>query len=954
MDFFPRGNCPLSAFSVRKIIVVIIAFPAFSYFLAPTDAATDKADVTALVALRSVATFSSMPKNWTGSDPCGDYWEGVICDGTAVTQLRISNVSLECSQLPSELGQLSNLVDLNLALNRGLTGSLPSSLGLLTKLTNLNIQGCSLTGSIPPEIGNLTFLYSIFLNDNKLSGTIPWTLGKLINLVWFDISSNSFSGEIPVLPGIETMAKVRHLHFQNNSFSGTVPSALSSLSNLMHLILENNFFSGDLPGSIANLPNVTIIAVGNNKFSSFPLNYSHLPKLQQLSAPNNSFSGALPNITNSTLLELDLSGNNFLGSIPTTFGTGLSNISTLNLANCNLTGVIPTTFGTLPTLKYLNVSNNKLQGPLPVNLNSLFTLDVADFSNNNFSGNWPTGLVTSNTSRWFSGNPICLNSSPLFPPCSDLVPFFIVDKLSSPCLNKSCLSGFPNPSNLSCDCSFPLLLEILFGSPPFQYISTSLVSEFVTFITPDVNLSPDQIQVTSVLTTSSFPIFEVAFFPSSGIQSLPFNIMSNITDTFSNHKILTGKDFGPLFLNSVELPVFVSDSSGPSLSSLDLGLIISGALIFVLLALSVSLIFYFRGKARAISQFEKQMEKHFCRKFTIVELSIATQNFDESTKLGQGGFATVFLGTAPNGEKWAIKRAKENKKEGLKVFQMEVEAISRLNHSNLLKLYGYCDEKHEQILVYEFCSNGNVAESLWRGKAPLSFEIRLKIAFGTASALEYLHNFSSPGIIHRDVKSDNILMDENFQAKLADFSLLKKIDQEGNVNSTNGLAGTPGYMDPEYYRTGEATVFSDVYSFGVVLFELITGKPPTFIDTEDPEEHISLAAWGFAFVNSGEEEKIFDPFLTSEDCPLEDLKSLAALASECVERSSENRPTMSEVVNRIGQLYIRKKTPLFSGYLDMDESERSVAHSYTMDGSYASSNPPISFMESTFGFASRD
>eukprot|EP00897_Mesotaenium_endlicherianum_P001318 jgi/Mesen1/1213/ME000129S00312 len=239
----------------------------------------------------------------------------------------------------------------------------------------------------------------------------------------------------------------------------------------------------------------------------------------------------------------------------------------------------------------------------------------------------------------------------------------------------------------------------------------------------------------------------------------------------------------------------------------------------------------------------------------LAELERATDNFSDANSMGAGGFGTVYKGQGPDGKAWAVKRANKATQQGFKDFaeearvggSVQVDLISQLNHVNLVALLGFCTDKGEQIFVYEFMPNATVDDWLYpkqgSGRQPLTFEQRLMIAVGAARGLSYLHSFAKEPIIHRDVKAENILLDAKLQAKVADFGLLKRLGDGADNLNTARLAGTRGYMDPEYFSTFRVTPKSDVYSFGVVLLELCTGKRPIVKDLENPEETKSLIAW---------------------------------------------------------------------------------------------------------------
>ncbi|GMI94885.1 hypothetical protein HRI_003157700 [Hibiscus trionum] len=286
--------------------------------------------------------------------------------------------------------------------------------------------------------------------------------------------------------------------------------------------------------------------------------------------------------------------------------------------------------------------------------------------------------------------------------------------------------------------------------------------------------------------------------------------------------------------------------------------------------------------------------------FTASEMERATDNFDDSRILGEGGFGRVYSGVLEDGTKVAVKVLKRDDQQGGREFLAEVEMLSRLHHRNLVKLIGICTEERNRCLVYELIPNGSVESHLHgvdKESAPLDWDSRIKIALGAARGLAYLHEDSSPRVIHRDFKSSNILLEHDFTPKVSDFGLARTaMDEEGRHISTR-VMGTFGYVAPEYAMTGHLLVKSDVYSYGVVLLELLTGRKP--VDMTQPPGRENLVAWARPLLATKEGlEIIMDPSLGS-DVPFESVVKVAAIASMCVQPEVSHRPFMGEVVQAL-------------------------------------------------------
>ncbi|XP_002980244.2 wall-associated receptor kinase 3 [Selaginella moellendorffii] len=285
--------------------------------------------------------------------------------------------------------------------------------------------------------------------------------------------------------------------------------------------------------------------------------------------------------------------------------------------------------------------------------------------------------------------------------------------------------------------------------------------------------------------------------------------------------------------------------------------------------------------------------------FSFDELSRATQNFKAELMLGTGSFGTVFQGVLDDDTPVAIKKANSTTGPRIQQFLNEVTILSQVNHRNLVKLLGCCLETEVPLLVFEFVPNGTLFEHLQhRRSSILSWERRLQIAIETAEAISYLHSSAAQPIYHRDVKSTNILLDEKFTAKVADFGISKLVSLEATHVSTT-VHGTPGYIDPQYQQNYQLTDKSDVYSFGVVLLELITGQKP--VDFSRNSSDKNLTAFSLAYIQSSRIEDIIDKGLElgDERAKISSIQEVANLAIRCLEFNRENRPAMRSVAEEL-------------------------------------------------------
>ncbi|KAM5585360.1 leucine-rich repeat receptor protein kinase HPCA1-like [Rosa sericea] len=843
--------------------------------------------------------------SWVGSDPC-DGWKGIDCTNARVTSIILAGMGLR-GQLPSDIQLLSELETLDLSLNKDLTGPIPTSIGNLKKLVNLNLAGCSFSEPIPHTIGTLKNLHYLDLNNNRLSGQIPPSIGNLSNLFYLDLTGNKLQGHIPVsseaTPGLDMLHNAQHFHLGDNQLSGGIPTQLfSSKMVLMHLLLDRNNLTGEIPSTLGLVQTLVTVRLDWNSLSGpVPSSLNNLSNMTVLYLSNNQLIGPVPNLTGMNLLNyVDMSNNTFdVSEVPDWFSTLLF-LTTLIMENTRLQGQVPQALFGLYNLQTVVLRNNNLNGFLDIETNYGNQLQLIDLEKNSITNLTQRG--GSNYTLILVGNPICNQTNMAKNYCVVSPSDSLYSTPPNNCVPVGCSSG--KVSSPNCKCAHPYTVTLVFlyvsfsdfgNSTYYTELEISLIQSFQSY-----NIPVDSVSLGS-------PSFDLFYYLHLILEVFPsdqdhFNKSeaSALASVLSNQTLTRPNYFGPF---SVALNYAHFGGSNKAL-------IIGAAVGCSVLLLSIALVgvYALQQKRRANEQRRRALplqawisnsslpQLKGARLFSFKELKDCTNSFSEANDIGSGGYGKVYQGVLPTGEMVAIKRAKrESIQEGIE-FKAEVELLSRVHHKNLVSLVGFCLEQDEQMLVYEYVPNGNLMDSL-SGKSGfrLNWMRRLKLALGAARGLAYLHEHATPSIIHRDVKPNNILLDKDLNAKVADFGLSKSMAGSGRDHVTTQVKGTMGYLDPEYYMTQQLTEKSDVYSFGVVMLELITARRPI-------ERGRYIVRVVQMTVDRTKDlynlQEILDPAigLVTE---LKGLEMFVDLAMSCVKELRARRPRMGEVVKEI-------------------------------------------------------
>ncbi|CAN6331733.1 unnamed protein product [Urochloa humidicola] len=768
--------------------------------------------------------------------------------------------------IPPELGRLTNLVHLDLA-SCGLEGPIPASLGGLTSLDTLYLMTNQLNGTLPPSLGNLTALRFLDVSNNALTGEIPPELAALRELVLLNMFMNRFRGGVPeFLAGLESLqvlklwqnnftgaipaalgraAPLREVDLSTNRLTGEVPRWLCARGRLEILILLDNFLFGPVPEGLGACPTLTRVRLGQNYLTGpLPRGFLYLPALTTVELQGNYLTGPLEEDyagVPARLSLLNLSGNRFNGSLPASIGN-FSSLQTLLLAGNQLGGGIPRQVGRLRRLLKLDLSGNNLTGAVPGEVGECASLTYLDLSGNRLSGAIPERLAEIRILNYLN-------------------------------VSWNMLTG---------------------GIPP-------------------------ELGGMKSLTAADFSHNDLSGRVPENGQFAYFNA----TSFAGNPRLVMGPSrqwAGPGAGGGMQQPDQQAGSSslwwvGRLKLVAALGLL-GCSVAFAAVAVATTRSAMLRRRRRLRGGRPEEAGGGRWRMTAFQKVSFGCEDVVRCVKenhvVGRGGAGVVYRGAMPGGEVVAVKRIVAAGGGG--GFQAEVETLGRIRHRHIVRLLAFCSsssssepEAASRLLVYEYMVNGSLGEMLHgsEGGMALTWAARLRVATEAAKGLCYLHHDCSPAILHRDVKSNNILLDARMEAHVADFGLAKFLRGNGASECMSAVAGSYGYIAPEYAYTLKVDEKSDVYSFGVVLLELLTGLRPVG-EHLGGDGAVDLVQWARARAASsggrGSDAvmSLLDPRLGG-DVPVAEAAQVLFVAMLCVQEHSVERPTMRDVVQMLQQ-----------------------------------------------------
>ncbi|XP_025820814.1 brassinosteroid LRR receptor kinase BRL3-like [Panicum hallii] len=881
--------------------------------------------------------------------------------------LDMSGNKLLSGTIPVFLGGFQQLKKLALAGNN-FTGEIPDELSLLCgTLVELDLSSNQLTGGLPASFSKCRSLKLLDLGNNQLSGDFVVTvISKISSLRVLRLPFNNITGTNPLPTLAAECPLLEVIDLGSNLLDGEImPNLCSSLPSLRKLILPNNYLNGTVPPSLSNCSNLESIDLSFNLLhGQIPPEVLFLPKLIDLVMWANNLSGEIPDklCSNSTTLEtLVISYNSFTGGIPPSI-TRCVNLIWVSLAANNLTGSVPSGFGNLQKLAILQLHKNSLSGPVPAEFGSCSNLIWLDLNSNNFSGTIPTqlaaqaGLITGGivSGKQFAflrneaGN-ICPGAGVLFE---------FLD------IRPERLAQFPTVHSCGSTRIYTGMTVYMFnknGSMIFLDLSYNSLTDAFTGLKLIGALDLSHNHLTGVIPAGFGSLnflddFDVSNNNLTGEIPTSGQIITFPASRFGNNSGLCGIPLNPCTHNAS-----TGDSSQHSPNGqrkfLEEFVLLAVALLVLIMATLVVILYKLRRPCESkteeiqtgysdslpsstsiswkISGSREPLSINLAvfenplRKLTYSHLHEATNGFSSEACIGTGGFGEVYKAKLKDGSVVAVKKLMYFTGQGDREFTAEMETIGKIKHRNLVPLLGYCKIGDERLLVYEYMKNGSL-DVMLHEKAKIDVNLdwitRKKIAVGSARGLAFLHHSCVPHIIHRDMKSSNVLLDDNLDAYVSDFGMARLVNALDSHLTVSKLLGTPGYVAPEYFQSIICTTKGDVYSYGVVLLELLSGKKPI-----DPTEFgdSNLVDWAKQMVKEDRCNEIFDPILTdTKSCELE-LYQYLKIACQCLDDHPNRRPTMIQVMAMFKELQIDSDNNFLDGFsIDSanieESSEKSV------------------------------
>ncbi|QCE10163.1 serine/threonine-protein kinase PBS1 [Vigna unguiculata] len=914
------------------------------------------------------------------------------CKITNRSSCHIQKIALKSQSLqgvlPPQLNKLPYLQEIELSSNY-ISGSIPREWGS-SNLQKISLLGNRLTGPIPKELGNLTNLTRLILDFNQLSGNLPLELGNLVLIQELRLSSNNFTGPLPA--NLSVLTAMTDFRISDNQLSGNIPDWLRNWTSLSKLYMQGSGLKGpifspgislphlndlrisDLNGPdstfppLENMKNLSILILRScNINDTFPQYFADLPKLKMLDLSYNKLNGQVPGSLQqfSAAANIYLTGNFFTGSVPE---WTMDNNRSLDLSynNFSFGNQEPKTCYQQNVNLFASFSRNNL-GPVSCNSSSRTCTEKVKSLHINCGGNQTTiGGITYDEDIYpagpavyrQSGNNWALSNTGLFMDNNNthqgqLLPYTTKNETRLYMTNAELYKNARvSPMSLTyygfCLANGVYTVKLHFAeimftdNSTFRDLGRRVFDVYIqgTRVLKDFNIANEaegvgKELIKEFLARVSDNDLEIRFYwGGKGTTSIPYKsvhgpLISAISVTYG------GFSRG-------------SKTKEDSEGGMSAGVIavIAVALVIVVILVTVCVLCWsgFISGCCHPDSYLRDIELQ-TGVFTLHEIKVATKNFDICNKIGEGGFGPVYKGILPNGKPIAVKQLSSKSDQGTREFINEIGMISALQHPNLVKLYGCCAEGDQLLLVYEYMENNSLARALFDSEdshLKLNWATRKKICIGIARGLAFLHEESTLKVVHRDLKTSNVLLDEDLNPKISDFGLARLRVGE-NTHISTRIAGTWGYMAPEYAMHGYLTEKADIFSFGVVISEIVSGKRNTIRQSKG--EAFYLLDWARLLNERGNIIELVDPKLNL-DFNEDEVRLIVKVALHCTHVNSSYRPCMSSVLS---MLEGRTMVPEFDSqcsevmdamklevmrefYSQMDENKTSDTRSLSLKG----------------------
>ncbi|KAM0833933.1 hypothetical protein ACQ4PT_063938 [Festuca glaucescens] len=842
--------------------------------------------------------------------------------------------------LPKEIGGCADLTMLGLA-ETGMSGSLPETIGQLKKIQTIAIYTTLLSGSIPESIGNCTELTSIYLYQNSLSGSIPASIGRLRKLQSLLLWQNQLVGAIP--PELGQCEELTLIDLSLNSLTGSIPATFGQLPNLQQLQLSTNRLTGTIPQELSNCTSLTDIEVDNNALSGdIRVDFPKLRNLTLFYAWKNGLTGGVPaNLAEcASLQSVDLSYNNLTGPIPKEL-FALQNLTKLLLLSNELSGVVPPDIGNCTNLYRFRLNDNRLSGTIPAEIGSLKNLNFLDMSGNHLVGPVPAAIAGCGSLQFLD-----LHSNALSGALPDALPrslqlvdvsdnqlsgqlrssLALMPELTKLYLGKNRLTGGIPPELGSCerlqlldlgDNAFSGGIPAELGALQSLEISLNLSCNRLSGEIPpqfagleklgNLDLSHNQLSgsLDPLAALQNLVTLNISFNAFSGeLPNTPFFQKLPLSDLAGNRHLVVGDG---------------SDESSRhgAITTLKIAMsvlaVVSAAFLVAATYMLARARRGGRGCGPAVHGGDGTWEVTLYQKLDI-SMDDVLRGLTSANVIGTGSSGVVYRVDTPNGYTIAVKKmwSPDEATAGV-AFRSEIAALGSIRHRNIVRLLGWAANggSSTRLLFYSYLPNGSLsgllhggggAGSVSKGAPAADWGARYDVALGVAHAVAYLHHDCVPAILHGDIKSMNVLLGPAYEPYLADFGLARVLSSgQGKLDDSSkpqAIAGSYGYMAPEYASMQRISEKSDVYSFGVVLLEILTGRHPLDPTVPGGAHLVQWVREQQARRGGGGHDELLDARLrgSAGEGDAHEMRQVLAVAVLCVSHRADDRPAMKDVV----------------------------------------------------------